>query len=258
MALPEGLGIFDLSGRVALVTGAGRGIGRTLACALASAGADVVVAGRTASDLDAAVVEIEGAGRRALAVPTDVTEQAEVEKLVAAAVGAFDRIDILVNNAGANIAKPVLEMEPWEWDSVQALNARAYFLMARAVGPHMVARSFGRVINVTSTLAAIAYRNQGAYAASKGAVTQLGKVLAVEWAPHHITVNCIGPAFIETERTRPRLQDPARRQFIAGRTPMGRWGQTHELAGAAIFLASDAASYVTGHTIYVDGGWLAG
>jgi NAD(P)-dependent dehydrogenase (short-subunit alcohol dehydrogenase family) len=129
--------------------------------------------------------------------------------------------------------------------------------MARAVGRHMVARRYGRVINITSILAAIGLPNQAAYASSKGAVTQLTKVLAIEWAPYNVTVNCLGPTYFETEMTRPLYEDPERKAFIESRTPMGRWGQPEELAGAIIFLASDAARFVTGQTIFVDGGWLA-
>ncbi|MGH2587409.1 MAG: SDR family NAD(P)-dependent oxidoreductase, partial [Dehalococcoidia bacterium] len=244
------------SGRVALVTGAGRGLGKAMAVALASAGADVVLAARTESQLHETAEEIAGLGRAALPVRTDVTRPEEVEALVAAAIARFGRIDILVNNAGGTISKPVLDLSLDEWGQVLDLNLRGYFLVARAVGPHMVAQGYGRVINITSILAAIAYHNQGAYAAAKGGITQFAKVLAVEWAPHNITVNCIGPTFFETDYTRPRFDDPGRRHFVVSRTPMGRWGQPHELAGAVIFLASDAAGFITGQTIYVDGGWL--
>lgn len=253
---PSGLGIFDLTGRVALVTGASRGLGRAMAVALASAGADVVLAARTACQLQDTATEIEALGRAALPVETDVTDPEHVDRLVDAAIRRFGRIDILVNNAGINVAKPVLDLSPDEWDRVHDLNARAYFLVARAVGPHMIARQYGRVIHITSILATIAYQNQAAYAASKGAATQLAKVLAVEWAPHNITVNCIGPTFFETEATRERFQDPGRKHFIESRTPLGRWGQPHELAGTVIYLSSDAASFITGQTVFVDGGWL--
>ena len=255
--LPSGLGIFDLTGKVALVTGAGRGIGRSMAVTLASAGADVALTSRTLSDLEAAAAEVESHGRRALVLPADVTQAEQVDKLVAATVERFGRIDILINNAGMNIRKTVLEMEPEDFDQVLNLNLRAYFLVARAAGRHMVAQNYGRVINITSILAAIALPNQGAYATSKGAVTQLTKVLAIEWAAHNVTVNCIGPTYFETDLTLPLYQDPARKEFIESRTPMGRWGQLPELNGALIFLASDAAGFVTGQTLFVDGGWLA-
>ena len=254
--LPSGLRVFDLTGKVALVTGAGRGLGRTFAAALASAGADVALASRTQADLDETAAEVERHGRRALIVPTDVTVVEQVEAMVAATLGHFGQIDILVNNAGMNIRKPVTEIGIDEWDRVLDLNLRSYFLVARAVGRHMVERRAGRVINVTSILAAGALANQGPYATSKGGVTQLSKVLAIEWAPYNITVNCIGPTYFETDLTRPLYQDPERKSFIESRTPMGRWGQPEELAGAVIYLASDASSFVTGQTIFVDGGWL--
>jgi NAD(P)-dependent dehydrogenase (short-subunit alcohol dehydrogenase family) len=255
--LPEGLRIFDLTGKTALVTGASRGLGRTFALALASAGADVVLAGRTRTDLEAVAQEVADLGRAALPVPTDVTVPDQVEALVTAALNRFGKIDILVNNAGTNIRKPAVEYPIEDWDAVIGLNLRAYFLMARAVGRHMVARRYGRVINITSILAAIGLPNQAAYASSKGAVTQLTKVLAIEWAPYNVTVNCLGPTYFETEMTRPLYEDPERKAFIESRTPMGRWGQPEELAGAIIFLASDASRFVTGQTIFVDGGWLA-
>jgi NAD(P)-dependent dehydrogenase (short-subunit alcohol dehydrogenase family) len=255
--LPAGLSVFDLSGRVALVTGGGRGLGQTIAVALASAGADVALVGRTCIDLEETAAQITRLGRTALPVNADVTEPADVERLTDAALGRFGRVDIIVNNAGVNVPKPVLDLSLDEWDRVQDLNARASFLVTRSLGPQMVERRYGRVINITSILASIAYENQGAYAASKGALTQFAKVLAVEWAPYDITVNCIGPTFFETERTRPRLEEPARRDFVLSRTPMGRWGQPNDLVGPVIFLASEASGFVTGQTIFVDGGWLA-
>lgn len=249
--------MFDLTGKVALVTGAGRGLGRTFATALASVGADVVLAARTGAELDATCAACVEHGRDALSVVTDVTRPEQVDALVAATLERFGKIDILVNNAGMNIRKPVLEIPLEEWDQVLNLNLRGYFLVARAVGKHMVERGYGRVINVTSILSSIALPNQGPYATSKGAIAQLSKVMAIEWAPHGVTVNCIGPTYFETELTRPLYQDPERKTFIESRTPMGRWGQPEELAGTVVFLASDAAGFITGQTIFVDGGWLA-
>lgn len=255
--LPSGLGIFDLTGKVALVTGAGRGLGRAMAVALASAGADLALTSRTRADLEDAAAAVAAHGRAALPVPADVTQPEQVEALVAAALARFGHIDILVNNAGMNVRKTALDLPLEEFDQVLNLNLRAYFLVARTVGRHMVERRYGRVINVTSILAAIALPNQAAYATSKGGVTQLSRVLAIEWAPHNITVNCLGPTYFETNLTRPLYQDPERKTFIESRTPMGRWGQVEELAGAVIFLASDAAGFITGQTVFVDGGWLA-
>ena len=255
--LPSGLSIFDLTGKVALVTGGGRGLGRTMAVALASAGADLVVVGRTAADLDAAAKEVQEQGRTAHTIVADVTVPEQVDAMVAEAVSRAGHIDILVNNAGMNIRKPVIEYGVDDWDQVIGLNLRGYFLVARAVGRHMVERGYGRVINVTSILASIGLPNQAAYASSKGAITQLTKVMAIEWAANNVTVNCIGPTYFETDLTRPLYQDPERKHFIESRTPMGRWGQPDELNGAVIFLASDAAQFITGQTIFIDGGWLA-
>jgi NAD(P)-dependent dehydrogenase (short-subunit alcohol dehydrogenase family) len=255
--LPAGLRIFDLTGKVALVTGGGRGLGRTFAEALASAGADLVLAGRTRADLEETATCIERMGRKALAVKTDVTQPDQVNAMVAAALRRFGTIDILVNNAGMNIRKPALEYGIDDWDALMSLNLRGYFLVAQAVGRHMVERGYGRVINITSILAAIGLPNQAGYASAKGAITQLTKVMAIEWAPHNVTVNCLGPTYFETDMTRPLYQDPERKAFIESRTPMGRWGQPEELAGSIIFLASDAAGFITGQTLFVDGGWLA-
>lgn len=255
--LPSGLRIFDLTGKVALVTGGGRGLGRTFAEALASAGADLVLVGRTKTDLESAAKEVAAQGRSAYPITADVTVPEQVDAMVAAALEHFGHIDILVNNAGMNVRKPVLDYGIEDWDQVLGLNLRGYFLVARAVGRHMVARRFGRVINITSILAAIGLPNQAGYASSKGAVTQLTKVMAIEWAPYNVTVNCLGPTYFETDMTRPLYQDPERKTFIESRTPMGRWGQPEELAGAIIFLASDAARFITGQTLFVDGGWLA-
>jgi NAD(P)-dependent dehydrogenase (short-subunit alcohol dehydrogenase family) len=166
-------------------------------------------------------------------------------------------LDILVNNAGINIRKPVLELSLEEYELVLDTNLKGYFLCARAAGRRMVQRGSGKVINVSSIMGQVALPNQSAYASSKGAIEQLTKVLALEWAPSGVQVNAIGPTYFETELTRPLFEDKERNAFITGRTPMGRWGQPHELAGAVIFLASRASDYITGHTLMVDGGWTA-
>ncbi|MCC7366346.1 MAG: glucose 1-dehydrogenase [Dehalococcoidia bacterium] len=259
MEQPELLGtqLFDLTGSVALVTGAGRGLGRTMALALAAAGADVVVSARTASEIEALAAEVRGLGRRAAAFTCDVTDEASCTALVDGAVAEMGRIDILVNNAGINVRKPVLDLGFDEYQRVLATNLHGYFLCAKAAGAHMVAQGSGKVINISSIMGRVALAGQGAYASSKGAIEQLTKVLAIEWARANVQVNAIGPTYFETELTRPLFEDPERKDFISERTPMGRWGQPHELAGAVIFLASRASDYVTGHTLIVDGGWTA-
>ena len=256
---PELLGtqLFDLTGRVAIMTGAGRGLGRTMALALAAAGADLALASRTTPELESLVEEIEALGRRAIAVPTDITSPEACEALVAAAVERLGRLDILVNNAGTNVRKSALEITPDEYDFVIQTNLKGYFNGARAAGRLFVEQGSGKVINISSILGSVALPNQAAYASSKGAIDQLTKVLAIEWASANVQVNGLAPTYFETDLTRPLYDDPERKAFIEERTPMGRWGQPHELAGAVIFLASDASDFVTGQTILVDGGWTA-
>lgn len=253
----RGIELFDLTGRVAVVTGAGRGLGRSMAIALAAAGADIVAASRTSSEIETLRDEIRGLGRRAEAITCDTTDEAQCERLASETVSRMGRVDILVNNAGINIRKPVLELSAEEYRQVLGTNLEGYFLCARAFGSRLVARGSGKVINISSIMGRVALANQAAYASSKGGIEQLTKVLAIEWAPHNVQVNAIGPTYFETELTRPLFEDPDRRDLITARTPMGRWGQPHELAGAVIFLASHASDYVTGHTLLVDGGWTA-
>jgi NAD(P)-dependent dehydrogenase (short-subunit alcohol dehydrogenase family) len=259
MERPELLGtrLFDLTGRVALVTGAGRGLGHTMALALAAVGADVAGVARTAPEVESLADEIRSLGRRALPIIADVATESGAEAAVARVLADLGRLDVLVNNAGINVRKPALELSAEEFEKVLATNLGGYFLMARAAGRHMVERRTGKVINVSSIMGRVALPGQTAYASSKGAIEQLTKVLALEWAPHNIQVNAIGPTYFETDLTRPLFEDPERNRFITERTPMGRWGQPHELAGAVIFLASRASDYVTGHTLMVDGGWTA-
>ena len=259
MENPEfrGTELFSLAGRVAVVTGAGRGLGRSMAVALAAAGADIVASSRTASEIESLRDEVRSLGRRAEAVTADTTAEADCEHLVAESIEKLGRIDILVNNAGINIRKPVLELPFEEYQQVLATNLEGYFLCAKAAGRAMVAQGSGKVINISSIMGRVALANQAAYASSKGAIEQLTKVLAIEWAPHNVQVNAIGPTYFETELTKPLFEDEERHEFITSRTPMARWGQPHELAGAVIFLASDASNYVTGHTLMVDGGWTA-
>ncbi|MFQ5381527.1 MAG: SDR family NAD(P)-dependent oxidoreductase [Dehalococcoidia bacterium] len=260
MSGPEetrGTALFDLTGRVAIVTGAGRGLGRSIALALAEAGADIVAAARTASEVEAVAAAVRGLGRRAAAVVADVTQPAQCERMVDEACGRLGGIDILVNNAGINVRKPVLEVSPEEFRSVVETNLFGYFYAARAAGRVMVARGGGKVINISSIMGRVALPAQSAYASSKGGIDQLTRVMALEWATSGVQVNGVAPTYFETELTRPLFEDPERREFITGRTPMGRWGKPEELAGAVIFLASSASDYVTGETILVDGGWTA-
>jgi NAD(P)-dependent dehydrogenase (short-subunit alcohol dehydrogenase family) len=259
MERPELLGtrLFSLEGRVAVVTGAGRGLGRTMAVALAAAGADVVVSSRTPAEIESARDEIRAMGRQSEALVADTTSESDCDRLMDAALASLGSLDILVNNAGINIRKPVLDLSAAEYHQVLATNLEGYFLCARAAGRHLVSQGHGKVINISSIMGSVALPNQAAYASSKGGVEQLTKVLALEWAPHGVQVNALAPTYFETDLTRPLFEDAERKSFIAGRTPMGRWGRPHELAGAVIFLASAASDYVTGHTLVVDGGWTA-
>jgi len=249
---------FRLAGRRALVTGGGRGLGRVIAQALAEAGADVAVAGRTLDVCEEAAREIAAAtGRRTLALAADVTLAAEVERLVREVEDGLGPIDILVNNAGVNIRGVVEELGEADWDTVMGTNLKAPFLCARAVGPGMCARGWGRVINLGSILSVVAISGRAPYASSKAGVLGLTRVLALEWAKRGVTVNAICPGPFATDMNRQLLTDPVKYQAFVEKIPLGRWGELHEIVGAAVFLASDAASFVTGSALFVDGGWTA-
>lgn len=247
--------LFDLTGKVALVTGASRGLGRAMAKGLARAGADLVLCARNQADLAEAAKEISSMGRKAVPIELDVLDSKSVESAVARALEEMDRIDILVNNAGVNVRKSVVELAEEEWDRVLDTNLKGYFLVGKAVGKHMISQGSGKVINVASILGAVGLPNQVAYASSKGGVVQMTKVMALEWAPYHINVNAIAPTYFETPLVAALRNDPERYRFILERTPMGRWGQPEELEGIVVFLASRASDFITGQTIFVDGGW---
>jgi NAD(P)-dependent dehydrogenase (short-subunit alcohol dehydrogenase family) len=185
----------------------------------------------------------------------DVLSATSVREAVAAALEAFGNIDILVNNAGINVRKPALELSEAEWDSVVDTNLKGYFLVAQAVGAHMVARGRGKVINVSSIFGTVGMNNQLAYACSKGGVEMMTKVMAIEWAKQGVNVNAVAPTYFETPLVATLRNDPERFRFINERTPMGRWGQPEELEGTLVYLASRASDFVTGQTVYVDGGW---
>jgi len=246
--------MFSLEGRVALVTGAGRGIGRALALGLADAGADVVCLARTQAEVEAAAEEVRAKGRRAMAGTADVTNQEQVASAVEAAIAEFGKIDILVNNAGINIRKPALEVEEQDWDRVVATNLKGPFLVAQTVGRHMCRRGYGRIINVSSVGGAVALRTGVAYGASKAGLLHMTRILAMEWARYGVTVNAIGLLYIDTALTEKLLQDEQYVAEILARTPMRRIGDLSELVGPVVFLASDASSYVTGQALMVDGG----
>ena len=258
MAQKSVLDRFRLDGKVALVTGGGRGLGKTMARALAQAGADVAIAGRTLAPCDETATEVSTlTGRKCAAFPADVTVAADIDRLVTSVEAAFGRIDILVNNAGNNIRGPVDQLTEADWDSVLDTNLKGPFLCSRVVGPRMVTRGWGRVINLGSILSVIALPDRAPYASAKAGVLNLSRVLALEWAGTGVTVNTICPGPFATEMNRALLDDPVKYQEFVKQIPMGRWGELEELEGAAVFLASDASSFVTGSALFVDGGWTA-
>ena len=247
--------LFDLSGKIAVVTGGSKGLGKAMAAGLAKAGADLALCARNLDDLGKTAQEIGKLGSRVDAFPLDVLDRGSIRAAVDAILSRFGRIDILVNNAGINVRKTVLDLSEEEWDRVLDTNLKGYFLAAQAVVPAMIRAGGGKVINLSSIFGAVGMDRQAAYASSKGGIVQLTKVMAIEWARSNIQVNAIGPTYFETPLVAALRNDPERFRFINERTPMGRWGQPEELEGAVIFLASRASDFITGQTIYVDGGW---
>jgi NAD(P)-dependent dehydrogenase (short-subunit alcohol dehydrogenase family) len=266
---------YSLKGKIAIVTGAGRGIGKAIALSLAEAGADITVAARTVEQIERTAAEIRKLGRRALAVPTDVTKREQVENAVEQTVTQFGRIDILVNNAGVPVLKPIsfvpgMKLEGWqtadswdtplteeEWHLVLNTNLTSAFLFAQAVGPHMLRQKKGKIINTSSNSAELAPPYFSAYCVSKAGLSMFTRCLATEWAPYNICVNAVGPGSVLTELSAPVLNDPERRKLILGTIPLGRMGETRDVALLVVYLASEASNWVTGQTFYIDGGQLS-
>jgi gluconate 5-dehydrogenase len=249
--------LFELTGRVAIVTGGSRGLGRGMALALAAAGADVVPVSRTEGDLVAVAAEIRDLGRRSLPVAADVTDEADVQALVRRVVNDFGRIDILINSAGIVIIKPTTEFPLDEWQRVIRVNLEGTFLCCKEVGKVMIRQGGGKIVNLSSVRGFQGRAKDPAYPASKGGVNLLTKSLAIEWAPNGITVNAIAPTFIRTDLNAFMLDDPSTRDWVLSRIPMGRVGQIWDLFGLVVFLCAPASDFITGQTIYADGGWTA-
>ncbi len=247
--------LFELRGQVALVTGASKGLGRSMSMALAEAGADVVMVARGPVKLAEAEKEVADMGVRTLAIAADVTVAEDVEKMVGQALAKFGKIDILVNNVGTFVGRPVVESTTDEWYDMINTNLTTTYLCCRAVGKHMIERKRGKVVNMAAAMGAFGARNASAYCASKGGVIQLTRALAVEWAKYGITVNSIAPGTMETEITSKMLEDPKVRKAVEGTIPMNRVGYPSDLAGAVIFLSASGSDYITGQTMFVDGGF---
>ncbi len=249
--------LFDLSGRLALITGSSKGIGLALAGALGAAGATLVLNARDAARLEAARVELQGRGLKVHAAPFDVTDADAVQAGVAAIEADIGAIDILVNNAGMQHRSPFAEFPIDAWRKLTATNLDSVFFVGRAVAQRMIERRRGKIINICSVQSELGRPGIAPYAATKGAVKMLTKGMAIDLGKHGIQVNGLGPGYFKTELNQALVADAAFSAWLTGRTPAGRWGEVDELGGAAIFLASDASSFVSGHILYVDGGITA-
>lgn len=250
--------LFALKDRVAVVTGASRGLGRAMSLGLADFGADIAAVGRDIEALNETVTNIEKLGAKAIAIKADVTVKKEIEAMVQQVVREFGKIDILVNNAGILKMAPAEETKEEDWDAVIKVNLKGQFLCAQEVGKQMIKQRSGVIINMASVAGEFGFPMSSAYDCSKGGVILLTKTLASEWAKYNIRVNCIAPGIFETDMTKDLLGAGEFADTIKKKVPMGRVGKPEELSGSAVFLASDASSYMTGNVLVVDGGWTAG
>lgn len=252
--------MFDLTGKVAFVTGASSGIGRASALALAKQGATVVVAARRIDRLNDLAKEIVGMGRESLPIMMDVTKKETITAAIAKVVEMYGKLDILLNNAGVAEFAPFLDMTEEQWDKTIDTNLKGYFLVAQTAAREMAKHKWGRIVNIASIASGgvgVGFPSIAHYCASKGGVVAMTEALAIELAPMGILVNCIGPGVIETEMTDAMLKDPKQAEALLARAPLKRAGKPEEIAAAVVYLSSEESSYTTGTTIYIDGGWLA-
>lgn len=250
--------LFDLSGRVALVTGTSRGLGQYFARALARAGADIAMTSRDKQSLSAFADEIRALGRRSFSVPLDVRDYDSIQNAVAATEEHFGHIDILVNNAGCNIRKPAAEVTWEDWNTVLDTNLRGSFFVAQAVARGMIQRGYGRIINIGSVTSVAGYAGLGPYGASRGGIKQLTMSLADDWGSHGVTVNCLAPGWFQTRQNEVMYKNAAWVEYLTDRIPMKRPGRPDDLDGPVVFLASESSRYITGQTLLVDGGISTG
>jgi NAD(P)-dependent dehydrogenase (short-subunit alcohol dehydrogenase family) len=250
--------LFDLAGKVAVVTGASRGLGQYLGRALAHAGADLVITSRSMPDLKQFQLEIEGLGRQVLPLELDLRDAASIRAAAEAAACHFGKIDVLVNNAGCNVRKPALDVTWEDWNLVLDTNLRGSFFAAQAFALGMVGRGYGRIINIGSVTSVFGYAGIAPYCASRGGIKQLTMSLADEWGPRGVTVNCLAPGWFRTEQNGVLYENERWVEYITDRIPLKRPGKPNDLDGAVVFLASDASAYITGQTLLVDGGISTG
>ena len=250
--------LFDLTGKVALITGASRGLGQYFSRALARAGADLVITSRQLGSLDPFRSEIEALGRRALPLELDVLDYDSIQRTIDQAVSDFGKVDIVVNNAGCNVRRPALDVSWEDWDVVVNTNLRGPFFVAQAAARQMVPRRQGRIINIGSVTSVFGYAGLAPYCASRGGIKQLTMSLADDWGEYGITVNCLAPGWFKTKQTQVLYENDAWVEYLCDRIPLKRPGQPTDLDGAIVFLASDASEYVTGQTLLVDGGISTG
>jgi 2-deoxy-D-gluconate 3-dehydrogenase len=249
------MNLFDLTGKTAIVTGASTGLGKGMSLGLAEAGADIVLVDYVSSDGTAQ--EIQAMGRKAISLVADLMTVKPIQSIVDETIRAFGKVDILVNNAGIIRRTPAIDFSEKDWDDVMAINSKTVFFFCQAVAHDMMKRKYGKIINVASLLAFQGGILVPSYAASKGAVAQVTKALANEWAQHGITINAIAPGYMATNNTKALREDPVRSKTILDRIPAGRWGTPEDLKGPVMFLASHASDYMNGHLLVVDGGWMA-